>query len=121
MKRKAGFTLVEIMIVVAVIGLIAAIALLNFIRARETSQATLCSQSLERLDGAKVQAAFEFNLGDMDVPTDAQLIPFFGAPFGATVDGSSNLCPAGGTYSVNDIASPPTCSLASGPGWHEIQ
>ncbi|HEQ60126.1 MAG TPA: type II secretion system protein [Firmicutes bacterium] len=121
MNQKTGFTLVEIMIVVAVIGLIAAIAMLNFIRARETSQATLCSQSLERLDGAKVLAAFEFNLGDLDVPTDDQLIPFFSAPFGTAVDGSSDLCPAGGTYSVNDVASPPTCSLAGGPGWHEIQ
>ena len=121
MKRKPGFTLVEIMIVVAVIGLIASIALLNFVRAREASQAILCSQSLERLDGAKVQAAFEYNLGDLDVPTDAQLVAFFGAPIGAVIDGSSDLCPARGIYSVNDISTPPTCSLSTGPGWHQSQ
>jgi len=121
MRKESGFTLVEIMIVVAVIGLIASIALLNFIRARETSQATLCSQSLERLDGAKAQAAFAFNLGNNDVPSDAQLIPFFGAPFGATVNGSTELCPAGGTYAVNDLVTPPSCNLAAGPGNHQIQ
>ena len=121
MRRRTGFTAVEITIVVSVIGIIASIATLNSIQANRISQATLCSQWLERLDGAKAQAAFEFNLGNMDVPTDDQLIPFFGDPVGAVLNGSAQLCPAGGTYLVNSMDSPPTCSLASGPGWHEIQ
>lgn len=121
MRREAGFTAVEIMMAVTIIGIIAVIATLNTIQANRISQATLCSQSLERLDGAKAQAAFEFNLGNMDVPTDDQLIPFFGEPFGTFVDGSTHLCPAGGTYFVNSMDLPPTCSLASGPGWHKIQ
>jgi len=121
MKRKSGFTLVEIMIVVAIIGLIASIAIQNFIRSRQRSQATLCSQLLERIDGAKAQAAFEFSLGDVDTPSDAQLVLFLNKPDGTTVDGSADLCPGGGTYTVGNMATAPSCGLAAGDGWHQLQ
>jgi len=51
-SRKAGFTLVEIMIVVAIIGLLAAIAIPNFVRARTTSQQNACINNLRLIDGA---------------------------------------------------------------------
>ena len=121
MIRRSGFTLIEIMIVVAVIGLIAAIAMSNFMQARQRSQATLCSQMLERIDGAKVQAAFEFNLGDADTPTDAQLIGFLNEPVGTPVDGSDAFCPGQGVYTVNDMSRAPNCTLSAGVGVHELQ
>ena len=121
MRGKTGFTLVEIMIVIAIISLIGAIALLNFIRARQGSQAILCSELLERIDGAKAQAAFEFNLGDADVPSDAQLVVFLDKPLGTAIDGSAQMCPAGGVFGVNDLASAPSCTLADGPGWHQME
>ena len=120
-KRAFGFSLLEFMIVMTVVGLISAIALLNYMRTKQAAQARSCSQSLEWLDGAKAQAAFEFALGNNDVPTDAQLAPFLGAPPGTPIDGSSDFCPAGGIYSVNDLATPPTCNLASGAGKHQMQ
>src|SRR5947208_16104983 len=58
-SNKSGFTLVEIMIVVAIIGLLAAIAIPNFVRARTTSQQNACINNLRQLDGAVQQWALE--------------------------------------------------------------
>ncbi len=55
--RKKGFTLVEIMIVVAIIGLLAAIAIPNFMKSRVASQATTCVNNLRQIYHAKEQWA----------------------------------------------------------------
>jgi prepilin-type N-terminal cleavage/methylation domain-containing protein len=65
-KRRAGFTLVEIMIVVAIIALLAAIAVPNFVRARKRSQATLILDQLKQLDDAVDEYAMDNNKSDSD-------------------------------------------------------
>jgi prepilin-type N-terminal cleavage/methylation domain-containing protein len=120
--KNRGFTLVEIMIVIAIIGLIAAIAIPNFIKAREDSMATACATNLEQINGAKQQVAFAQNLGPSDTVPNSELVLYLqlGTNIG-TVDGSTNLCPAGGTYAVGTMAQLPTCTLASGPGLHQVE
>jgi len=59
--KRGGFTLVEIMIVVAIIALLAAIAVPNFLRSRKRSQATQVLEDLRILDAAQDQYAIEYN------------------------------------------------------------
>jgi prepilin-type N-terminal cleavage/methylation domain-containing protein len=75
-SRKAGFTLVEIMIVVAIIGLLAAIAIPNFVKARNTSQANACINNMRQVDSAIQQWALENNKLDTDAVADADVAPY---------------------------------------------
>ena len=60
MRRKGGFTLVEIMIVVAIIGLLAAIAIPAFMKARNSARRNACVNNLRMIDNAKDQYALEY-------------------------------------------------------------
>ena len=73
MLRRKGFTLVEIMIVVAIIGLLAAIAIPNFIKAREKAEKQACIANLKQIQGAIQVWALDNNSGNT-APTKAQLV-----------------------------------------------
>src|SRR5213593_4794018 len=104
-SRKSGFTLVEIMIVVAIIGLLAAIAIPNFIRARTTSQKNACINNLRQIDGAIQQWALENK-------KDATAAVVFNDISGYLKN--AVICPSGGTafsdsYTISDVQTKPLC------------
>jgi prepilin-type N-terminal cleavage/methylation domain-containing protein len=105
-SHRKGFTLVEIMIVVAIIGLLAAIAIPNFVRARNTSQKNTCVNNLRQLDSAKQQWALEYKRSDTSTPATTDVQVFL----------KNNLyprCPGSGTYVLGAANTDPTCTLAA--------
>ena len=102
-KRRRGFTLIEIMIVVLIIAVLLAIAIPNFMKARDTSRTKACVANLRQLDTAKMQYAMdEKKVGIDEVAMDA-LVP--------TYIKNTVTCPSGGIYTVNQVDTNPTCDF----------
>jgi competence protein ComGC len=90
---------------IAVPGMLAAIAIPNFVKARTTAQQNACINNLRMIDAAKMQWSLEKNKKDGDVPTQEDLLPYVGPKWPT--------CPAGGTYTIGAIGQKPTCSIPS--------
>ena len=110
-NRKSGFTLVEIMIVVAIIGLLAAIAIPNFVKARTSAQKNACIANLRQIEGAIESWALENKKteGAATAGSEAAINAFLRG-------GGAPACPGNGTYTYNAVGSAPSCSLGAAAG-----
>lgn len=115
-KVMKGFTLVEIMIVVAIIAILAAVAIPNFVKYRQSSQATACVANLKQIQAAKEN----FMMNNTSAPTDVKALVT------AKLLKVEPKCPAGGTYTVGGDGVDPTCSKArtidaeDKSTWHDL-
>ena len=100
-----GFTLVEIMIVVTIMGILAAIVAPYYVRAREEAKAKACICTLKEIEGAKERWAISMDVDRWAVPEWTELVPDFLK--------NEPRCPAGGTYAIGDSHTIPTCDIGS--------
>ena len=107
-KRRAGFTLVEIMIVVAIIALLAAIAVPGFLRARKRSQASRILNDLRMIDAAVDQYAIETNRSTGNVVNTADWTNYLKKGSSLYNTGSSLLGSAYGVQTVDTIPRVPS-------------
>ena len=90
---------------IPLIAMMAAIAIPNFVKARNVAMTNLCINNLRLIDGAKQTWALEKKQDDSATPTAQDLTPYLKRSFNTFV------CPAGGTYSINAVNQKPTCTI----------
>lgn len=102
-RATRGFTLVEIMVVVAILGVLLAIAIPGFQKARTNARAKACQGNLKQIYSAKERWAMDNHKSPTDTPLQGELVPYY--------THSVPVCPAAGTYTIGQLSEIPTCSI----------
>ena len=109
-RRSRGFTLLEILIVVMISSMLLAIAIPNFIQARETSRSKACQRTLWEIQSAKERWAMDNRRPATDTPELTDLV----AP--GVYLRTAPVCPSTGTYTIGRLDETPRCSVGGTPG-----
>ena len=107
MRTRRGFTLIELMIVVAIIGVVVAIAIPTGMKAAEESRKTVCINNLRQISAAKDTWALMNHIAEGDAVVVDQVNEFLKKPA---------RCPIGGIYTYGTVGQKPTCSLGPSHG-----
>jgi prepilin-type N-terminal cleavage/methylation domain-containing protein len=113
-SRRGGFTLVEIMIVVAIIGLLASIAIPNYAQSRETTRRNVCISNLQQIEGAVQRWSLDMNKDEGAAVAYSDIRGYLKRAV---------VCPAGGTsfedsYAITTVEAAPTCQKK--PARHQL-
>ncbi len=103
-KRSRGFTLVELMIVVAILGVLLSVAFPNYLKSRSQARKQMCIENLPQIEAAKQVWGMENGKKDGDVPVKTDLI---GPP---SYIKRMPECAGGGTYDFKAIGHNATCT-----------
>jgi prepilin-type N-terminal cleavage/methylation domain-containing protein len=106
-RSSNGFSLIEIAIVVAVIGVAAMVALPNLFSSRSTAEETVCITNLKAIMTAKEAWGFEHNKALEDTPLYEDIKPFL------SKNQTESICPLGGKYTIGALNENPTCEFAA--------
>jgi prepilin-type N-terminal cleavage/methylation domain-containing protein len=106
--RSNGFTLVEIMVTVTILGVLSAIVIPNFVNARSGSETKSCISNLRLINAGITQWAFENRVAPSASVTQDMLQPYVST----SSAGTWPKCPAGGTYTVATAADSATCTVS---------
>ncbi len=103
-SARRGFTLVEIMIVVLIIGVLLAVAIPNFVKARNSSRGKSCVANLRQIDSAKEQYMMD-NRTTTAPSAMTNLVPDYIK--------STPACPSGGSYTLGNATTAPSCAIGT--------